>query len=150
MDRKILALVGVVVIIIGLFLPIMNLPIVGSMNMLLPGTGGVGDGIFILVFALIAGGLALVGQVKHVVWPALASLGFIAWKFFEFKGAIDQGYDQVAAQSGGMESATAAFGEAVQMNYLGWAVLCIGSLILLVAGIMCWTGARPAAPPPPM
>jgi hypothetical protein len=147
MDKKILALVGVAVIVVGLFLPIMSLPIVGSVNMLLPG-GGIGDGIFVLVFALVGAGLALVGQVRHVIWPALASLAFIGWKFFQLKGAVDAGRDQVMAQGGA--DYVAAYGDAIQMNYLGWAVLCIGSIVLLVAGIMAWTGPKAAAPPPPM
>ncbi|HYI47937.1 MAG TPA: hypothetical protein VEX35_05670 [Allosphingosinicella sp.] len=145
MDKKILALVGVVVIVIGLFLPIVSSPF-GSLNMLLPG-GGIGDGIFILVFALVAGGLALVGQVRHVVWPALLSLGFIAWKFFQLKGAVDTGRDRFAEQAGASEF-QANYGEIMQINYLGWAVLCIGALVLLVAGIMAWSGPKAAAPPP--
>ena len=146
MDKKILALVGVAVLVVGLFLPIMSLPIVGSVNMLLPG-GGIGDGIFILVFALVGGGLAMVGQVRHVVWPALCALAFTAWKFFQLKGAVDSGRDQIAAQTGGADF-EAAFG-VMQINYLGWAVLFIGGVILLVAGVTAWTGARAAAAPPP-
>lgn len=147
MDKKVLALVGVAVLVVGLFLPIITMPIVGSLNLLLPG-GGIGDGIFVLVFALIAAGLALVGQVRHVIWPALVSLGFIGWKFFQLKGAIDAGRDQVMMQGGGSEYAE-AFGDAMQLNYLGWAVLCIGAIILLVAGIMAWTGPKAGASPPP-
>lgn len=144
MDKKMLALIGVAVLIVGLFLPIITLPIVGSVNLLMPG-GGIGDGIFVLVFALIAGGLALAGHVKHVIWPALGSLAFIGYKFFEMKGAIDSGRDRIAEQGGGSEMA-AALGNAMQINYLGWGVLVIGAVILLVAGVTAWKGpARPAS-----
>jgi len=37
----------------------------------------------------------------------------------------------------------------MQMNMLGWGVLGVGGLILLVAGIMAWTGGtRPVATTP--
>lgn len=144
MDKKILALVGVVVLIIGVFLPIVSQGGT-SISLLLPGEGnGLGDGIWVVVLALVAGGLALVGQVRHVIWPALLALALIGYDFFKIKS----GMDELVERAGGSEFG-GGWTDGLQLNYLGWAVMCIGALVLLVAGIMAWTGTRPAAAPPP-
>jgi len=143
MDKKLIVLIGVVVTIVGLFLPIITAPIVGSINMLLPG-GGVGDGIFVLVLIAVAGVLALMGQVRHAVWPALGSLGFICYKFFELKGAVDASAAQIAATPGAAEFAE-QLGGATQINWIGWIVLVLGCLITLVGSATAWKSAPPAA-----
>jgi hypothetical protein len=138
MDNRILALVGVVLLIVGVFLPIVSLPIFGTMNMLLP-NGQVGDGIFILAFALIGGGLALAGKTRHVVWPALLSLAFIAWKYFQLQGTLDEARTRMT-DIGADSATTSGLTDAVQMQYLGWGVLALGGIVLLVAGILAWKG----------
>jgi hypothetical protein len=109
------------------------------MNMLMPG-GQIGDGIFILVFALAGGGLALAGKVRHVVWPALLSLAFTAWKYLSLQGTLDEARTRMADQMGADSGMTSSLTDAVQMNLLGWAVLAIGGIVLLVAGVLAWKG----------
>jgi hypothetical protein len=140
MDNRILAFVGVGLLVVGVFLPIVSLPIVGSMNMLMPG-GQIGDGIFILAFALIGGGLALAGKVRHVVWPALASLAFTAWKYMSLQGTLDETRARLTDQMGADSGMASSLTDAVQMNLLGWAVLALGGIVLLVAGILAWKGS---------
>ena len=140
MDNRILALVGAGLLIVGVFLPIVSLPIVGSMNMLMPG-GQIGDGIFILVFALAGGGLALAGKVRHVVWPALLSLAFTAWKYVSLQGTLDEARARMTDQMGADSGMASGLTDAIQMNLLGWAVLGIGGIVLLVAGVLAWKGS---------
>lgn len=137
MDNRIVALIGVVLLIVGVFLPIVSMPIVGTMNMLLPG-GQIGDGIFILFFALVGGGLALAGKVRHVVWPALASLAFTAWKYVSLQGTLEEARTRMADQIGMDSGMSSSLTDAVQMQFLGWAVLGLGGIVLLVAGILAW------------
>jgi hypothetical protein len=139
MDNRILALVGVGLLIVGVFLPIVNVPILGTMNMLLP-QGSIGDGIFILVLALIGGGLALAGKVRHVVWPALLSLAFTAWKYVSLQGTLNEAQARLSDQMGVDSGMSGSLPDAFQMNLLGWAVLGIGGIVLLVAGILAWKG----------
>jgi hypothetical protein len=143
MDKKLIVLIGAAVTIVGLFLPIVSVPIVGSVNMLLPG-GGIGDGIFVLVFVVIAAVLALLGKTRHAVWPAIAALGFIGYKFFELKGAVDR---SMATLSSNPEAAQylESIGGGVQINWLGWIVLGLGALVMLVGGAMAWKSNPPAA-----
>lgn len=134
MDNKLLALIGAALLIAGVFLPVVSLPIIGSMNLLMPG-GNVGDGIFVVCFAAIAGGLALAGKTRHVLWPGLAALAFIVWKYFQIKGALDVQLGDPALAD--------ALGASVQMNWLGWGVLGVGALLLVYAGFSAWKGASP-------
>lgn len=132
MNNKLLALIGAALLIVGVLVPVVSLPIVGSMNLLMPG-GNVGDGIFVVVLAAIAGGLALAGKTRHVVWPGLASLAFIVWKYFQIKSAMDVQLADPALAG--------VLGGSVQMNLLGWGVLGVGALLLVYAGFSAWKGA---------
>lgn len=132
MNNKLLALIGAALLIVGVLVPVVSLPIIGSMNLLMPG-GNVGDGIFVVVLAAIAGGLALAGKTRHVVWPGLASLAFIVWKYFQIKSALDVQLADPALAS--------VLGASVQMNLLGWGVLGVGALLLVYAGFSAWKGA---------
>ena len=143
MDKKMVVLIGVVVTIVGLFLPIVSLPIVGSANLLMPG-GNIGDGIFVLVFAVIAGVLALVGQTRHAVWPAICALGFTAYKFFELKGQVDQSTALISSNPAAAQYVE-SMGGGVQMNMLGWLVIILGCVVMLVGGAMAWKSAPPSA-----
>lgn len=147
MDKKMIVLIGAAVTIVGLFLPIVNLPIVGSINLLMPPTG-IGDGIFVLIFAVIAGVLALLGHVKHAVWPAICAIGFTAFKFFQLKGPMDEAAERVAALTAGNPQAAEylnQMGGGASMNMLGWLVIIVGCIVMLVGGAMAWKSAPPSA-----
>jgi hypothetical protein len=146
MNNKILVLVGVVLTIVGLFLPIANTidAMTGapkSINFLLP-DGSLGDGIVTLGLAIVAALLAIFNLTKHAVWPALIGLCYLVWRFLEIKGAADQASELVARFS--PETAQAA---GVGVNFLGWGVLFVGTVLTLAAAAMAWKG--PAAAPPP-
>ncbi len=143
MDKKLVVLIGAAVTIVGLFLPIINAPIIGSVNMLLPG-GGIGDGVFVLVFVVIAAVLALLGKTKHAVWPAIGALGFIGYKFFELKGAVDRSMAMISANPEAAQYVE-SMGGGVQINWIGWIVLALGAIIMLVGGAMAWKSNPPAA-----
>jgi hypothetical protein len=130
MDKKLLPLIGAALLVVGVFLPIASLPIVGSMNLIMPG-GNMGDGIFVVVLAAIAAGLALAGKLRHVIWPGALTLVFVVWKYLQVKGALDE----ASATLGD------ALGNSVQLNYLGWGVLLLGALLLVYAGIASWRAA---------
>lgn len=135
MDKKMIALLGAVLLIVGSFLPIANLPILGSINLTMPG-GSVGDGVFVIALAVIAAVLALMGKVRHVIWPGLCALAFVIWKYLQVKSALDTALAPYGDQ----------LNDTVQMNWLGWGVLLVGALVVIVAGITSWKSAPPAGP----
>lgn len=64
--NKLLALSGSAMLVLGAFMPVVSLPIVGSLNYL---NNGEGDGVFIVVLGILAAALALGGQLRFVWIP---------------------------------------------------------------------------------
>ena len=128
MNNKILALVGVVLTIAGLFLPIASGADASgttvNITFLLP-NGELGDGVVTLGLAVVAALLAIFNLTKHVVWPALIGLGYLVWRFLEIKGVADM--------------------MGVSVNYLGWGVLFVGTVITLAAGAMAFSSVSVVA-----
>ena len=116
MVRKILALLGAAEVIAGTLLPIASTSS-GDVALLFR-DGGVGwDGLILVALAILAVALGLLGHAKHVLWPALALLCFVAWRFLDWQ-----------TNSGG----------GVSLEFPGWAVLEVGALTLVVAGALPW------------
>lgn len=143
MDKKLLALVGAAALIGGLFLPLVT-TLEGSETLLWRDGAVSWKGLVVLALAVLAGVLALIGQTRHVLWPGVAAAGFIAWLFFDFKGRLD-GVRAMFAQAG---ISTDSLDAHVKIEYLGWAVLAAGAVILIVAGILAMND-RPASTAPP-
>jgi hypothetical protein len=119
MLRKILALLGAAEVIAGTLLPAAATT-GGDLNLLLR-DGSVGwEGLVLVALAILAAGLALAGQGKHVLWPALAALCLVSWSFVVWEGRIDH---------------------SVTREVLAWLVLGVGALTLVVAGALPWRRA---------
>jgi disulfide bond formation protein DsbB len=144
MDKRLLVLVGAALLVVGVFLPVANVQ-QDSLNLLLP-RGSLGDGIFILVLAAIGAALALAGKTRHAIWPAMLSLAFLVWKYFQIKQAVDHAHAVIAEIGGGSEYATSV-SDSMQMNMIGWAVLAIGAIVMILGAAMAWNAPRSAVPP---
>ncbi len=139
MNSKTLTLAGAVVLIIGLFLPVLTVMGI-SMNMLMPpGQSVSGAGLVLVACAVLGGLLALLGQGKWAVVPGLAALAFIVWKFLEVQSGLNGTNTDVPAE------AREALSQLASMNYLGWGVMGLGAVLILVGGAMGWKSAPPAA-----
>lgn len=106
-----LALLGAVLLAIGVFLPVANLPIIGSINFFGAGNR---DGVFLLAFAILGAIFALTAR-SWVLFAALLSLAFLGWKFISFQ----QGFDRAGE-----------FGRLIELGW-GWAPMVIGALLML-------------------
>lgn len=146
MDKKVLALAGAAVMIVGLFLPALSALGV-SASLLMPGGGVAWEGLIVLACAVLGGGLALAGQTRHALWPGVAALAFLVWKYMEAKSQIG-----AATELGGAdlppEIASQLAERMPQLNMLGWGVMGLGAVILIVAGAMAWKDSSSSAPPP--
>ena len=138
MNAKTLTLAGAVVLIIGLFLPAVNVMGMG-LSVLLPGGQIQAPGLILLACAVLAGVLALIGQTKWAVVPGLGALGYLVWQFLEGQRAL-AGQSDIPPEAAEMVAALAP-----SMNYLGWGVMGLGALLILVGGAMAWKSAAPAA-----
>lgn len=73
MTKQHLAFAGAATLIVGLFVPILSMPMVGNVHLLLNGRSI--PGLVILGLAVLAGTLAAMKRLPQVLWPGLAALG---------------------------------------------------------------------------
>jgi hypothetical protein len=130
--RAFLALFGVAALAIGVFLPVVAVPLLGSKTIM---GGGERDGIILLCLAALALALILIGRTRYVVLPGAAALGLIIYNYVHLQSQMD------AAQKGKIEE----FGDeplrkfveayAAEFSY-GWIVMGAGALILILASFV--------------
>jgi hypothetical protein len=140
MNSKTLTLAGAVVLIIGLFLPAINMMGMG-LSLLMPAGQIQALGLIPLACAVLAGALALMGQGKWAVVPGIAALGFLVWKFLEAQSSLSGTNADVPPEAAELVAQLAP-----TLNYLGWGVMGLGAVLILVGGAMGWKGSA-AAPP---
>ena len=139
MERdQLVGFAGVILLVIGVFLPIVHLPIVGDISYV---ANGMGDGWLVFIFAIISGGLIFFRAYPWVALPATLATGtciFTLWRFnslmSQIKDATERdlhdnpfaGLAQLAISSVGLE--------------WGWAVLFLGIICLFVTagGSLIW------------
>lgn len=139
-DNKTLALAGSGLLFVGAFMPIVSLPIVGSMNYF---QNGRGDGVLIVILAIATAALAATGRTAHVLWTGLASLALLLYTFIRVQSGISEARSSIDTELDDNPFrglAEAAIGS-VQLQW-GWAVL------LLAAGLVTYAGwqARKESP----
>lgn len=132
--RQILGLVGSLILFIGVFTPIINLPIVGSMNYF---QNGRGDGVIILVLAAFSVFLTLNKRYKFLLFTGGVSLAILAFTFITFQVRMSQMQSQMKESM--KDNPFGGLGEAmlstVQIQW-GWAILIVGAALLIVAALL--------------
>ncbi|WP_395612962.1 hypothetical protein [Allosphingosinicella sp.] len=139
MNAKTLTLAGAVVLIIGLFLPAVNVMGMG-LSLLMPGGSITVSGLILLACAVLAGLLALVNQTKWAVIPGLGAVGWLVFQFLEAQKGLSGGGDIPP------EAAEALAALAPSLNYIGWGAMGVGAVVMLLGGAMGWkSSSAPAA-----
>lgn len=131
-DSKTVALIGAALLFVGAFVPIISVPIIGSLNYF---QNGKGDGVVIVLLAAVTAGLALSERTRHVLWTGLASAGLLAFTFIRFQTKMNEARAQMEtelADNPFRGLAEAAVG-GVQLQW-GWAVLLLGAGLIVYAG----------------
>lgn len=139
MNSKTLTLAGAVILIIGLFLPAINMAGLG-LSILLPAGQLNAPGLILVACAVLGGVLALMGQGKWAVIPGLAAVGYLVWQFLDAQSKLGGATADVPP-----EAAEAIAQYAPTLNYLGWGVMGLGAVLILVGGAMAWKSNPPAA-----
>jgi hypothetical protein len=129
--QKLLGFSGSAVLALGAFLPIVSLPIVGSINYF---NNGQGDGIFIVLLAAVAGVLTFFGQYKFLWIPGAASLALLLFALINFIQIVNDAKSELTDSLAGNPFAGLAEGlmASVQLQW-GWMVLFLGSLAIVFA-----------------
>lgn len=132
--QKILGLSGSAVLALGAFVPIVSLPIVGSINYF---NNGQGDGIFIVLLAAIAAMLTLFGQYKFLWIPGVASLVLLLITFTRFIQVVNDAQSELTDSLAGNPFAGLAEGlmASVQLQW-GWVLLFLGSIAIASASFV--------------
>jgi hypothetical protein len=120
--RQTIGLAGVAALAVGVFVPLVSMPIVGSLTYF---NNGKGDGIFVLALAVISALIVLARRYRALWLTGLASLGLIGYSFVNITRALAAMERELASNPfRGLANA--------QMQW-GWALLVIGAMLLLVA-----------------
>lgn len=124
---------GAVMVFFGVFAPIVSAPIFGGMDYF---TNGRVDGALVMVAAVVAFILVLSNRTKALWAPGGLSLGLLLIAFISFQGRLSEARSGLRSELAGNPFANSfdARMDTVRLDW-GWAVLVLGSGLLLAAGI---------------
>ena len=132
--KQLLGFIGSIVLFIGVFTPIVSVPIMGNMNYF---QNGEGDGTIVLVLAVISLILVLAKKYKGLWFTGIASLGIMLFTFMSFQSKMSQ-LTQLKAD---MESELAGNPfrgladmaiQSIQLQW-GWALLLVGAALVIAS-----------------
>jgi tetratricopeptide (TPR) repeat protein len=138
---KILGMSGVGLLGVGTFLPIVDVPVAGGVTYF---RGGQGDGIFILIFAVLGAFFIYRKFYRWLLFPGAAALVLLTYGFFNLQRILGTLESQVKAESAGVtdsalrDTVAGMADTAVRTIHLqwGWAILLAGALLLIAAGLL--------------
>lgn len=124
--NQIIGSIGVALLAIGVFLPMITLPLVGSVNYY---SNGQGDGILILGIVIVSVILLIMKKMKGLIITGILSFVMVAFTFIQLKSSLNELlYGDEMGE---------LFSEFIKIDYgIGWIVLVVGSILLLVAGLI--------------
>jgi hypothetical protein len=129
-----LGVTGAVLLFIGVFLPIVRLPIIGSMNYFQSGRG---DGVLVLVMMAVAVLLLLRRRFVWLMLPGACVLTGLALALISLQSRISELRSSQAhdLDNNPFRGLAEAFTQSIQLEY-GWAVLVLGAVALISAAIL--------------
>lgn len=132
--KQMLGIIGSIILIVGVFAPLVSMPIVGSINYF---HNGKGDGIFILAFSAISLIFVFAKQYKWLWLTGLGSLGLLTYTFFQFQSRIsDMKADMEINLAGNPFRGLADVAiQSVQIQW-GFALLAVGGILLIISASM--------------
>lgn len=129
--KQTFGLIGSIMLFIGVFTPLISLPIVGSTNYFMNGKG---DGTIVLILAIISFLLVLSKKYKGLWFTGLASLGVMFFTFVNFQSRMSEAKATMQAQLAG--NPFAGLGDlamqSVQLQW-GWVILIVGAVLIISA-----------------
>lgn len=134
MKNKTIAFVGAGLLAVGLFVPIVTLPFVGSVSLFANGTNLLAY--LLLVLAGLIAFAASKSKVHDALAPAIAALAVVVAKFIELQLTISQMRGQLAAslKDNPFAEMIGGLSNAVQIEW-GWLVLVAGAVAAVYAAI---------------
>lgn len=132
--RQTLAVTAGILLVFGVFTPIVSFPFVGDVDFF---RAGYGDGYILLAMAGLSMALAVTGRWKQVLVPGLGALAVVLWTFLSVQGTVSQARSGAPATLAGNphEGLAASVMQAIEWKW-GWLLLFAGS------GLLVYSAAR--------
>jgi hypothetical protein len=132
-QRQLLGYIGSATLFIGAFLPLISVPILGQINYY---NNGKGDGVIIVVLAIISFILTLTNRQKGLILTGALSLGVIGYTYFNLQNKLSEIRNSMDYELAGnpFKGLTDLAMNSIKMEW-GWAVLVVGGLLLIAAGM---------------
>jgi hypothetical protein len=132
--RQLLGIIGSAILFIGVFMPIVKLPVVGEMNYF---HNGRGEGVIILALAVTSFVFVLIRWYRQLWITSLGSAAVLAFTFFNFQSKMSQATRQMETElkDNPFRGLADLAVQSVQLQW-GWAVLVIGIAFLIVVAAM--------------
>ncbi len=128
--KQILAILGSLLLFVGVFLPIVSMPIVGSLNYF---QNGRGDGAIVLILAVVSVALALTRRFQGLWITGLSSVGLLLFALVNFLIRMSQLRAQMQTElaDNPFRGLADVAINSVQLQW-GWAVLMLGGVLVVV------------------
>lgn len=132
--KQILGLIGSIVLFIGVFTPIVSVPIMGNMNYF---QNGKGDGTLILILAVVSLVLVLTKKYKGLWFTGVGSLAVMTFTFINFQMKISDMKSQMESELAGnpFRGLADLAMQSVQLQW-GWALLIVGAGLVIAGAAM--------------
>jgi hypothetical protein len=165
-SRRVMVVVGAVLVAVGLFLPLIQVPRVGLVGDIL---GSHVPRIVLVVMAAAALVLTLLDWTRHALWPGLVGATALGFSYYQvlanigrvqasIEGVGDRLGDDLLGRIAGkavdalqdrlggdlLGKAANSVTELIQLQW-GWAVLVIGTVLILIGSGLAWRKAAVAA-----
>jgi RNase P subunit RPR2 len=129
--KQMLGLIGSLILFVGVFTPIISLPIVGSVNYF---QNGKGDGVIILALAIASLILTLTKRYRGLWFTGMGTLSVMVFTFVNFQMRMSEMQTQMESQLSGnpFRGLADMAMQSVQIQW-GWALLIVGAGLVIAA-----------------
>lgn len=129
---KCLGFTGAAIAFVGVFMPFVRLPFLGSLNYF---QNGKGDGTIIILLAAFALWALATQRYKGVMISGFGMIGMLAISFYSFQSKLSQIRSDMARDLAGNPFAGLASAaiNSIQLEF-GWAIIGIGAIMLVFSG----------------
>jgi hypothetical protein len=144
--KQLLGIFGSIVLGVGVFMPIISIPIIGSMSYF---NDGRGDGVLVLGCAGVAFVIALTGHTGWLLIPMVISGAILGFDYLRFQGALSDFRNSVPNVNGWLDGLVDLAAQSVHIEW-GWVVMLAGLALMLGAVLLRPDSkAAPQAPQTP-
>ena len=134
LNNKNIAIIGLILLFVGVFLPVLKMPLYGSLSYFQNGSV---DGIIFIAIAAIALVLIIKGKYSVLRFPGFGALLYLLFSFWlcmsgrypiQMKFAVSMTPQATAA-------AEKLLQKSLQIDW-GWGIMIVGAILMIVAGYM--------------